>query len=281
MFKFDNTSRRSNLKSGIGLRDPHLEQIIEEKPNIGWFEIITDNLINADEKTLQMLEKIRSDYPFSLHSVGTSIGSVDDLNFDYLKELRKLSERLEPFSVSEHLCWSGAHGVHLHDLFPLPMTEETVLHVAERVEQIQEFFGHEILIENVSAYTDFVESEMSEPEFITQIARKSGSGILLDINNIFINSKNLGLDAKKYVSEVPKNLIGEMHLAGGEQREGYILDSHNCRVWDEVWDLYEYALGSYGQIPTLIEWDNDIPELSVLIDEAANANRRIDSICVI
>ncbi|MGH7884252.1 MAG: MNIO family bufferin maturase [Thermodesulfobacteriota bacterium] len=280
MIKF-NKSRRLNLKSGIGLRDPHLQQIIDEKPNIGWFEIITDNLINADKKTLGMLEKIRSDYPFSLHSVGTSIGSVDELNFDYLEKLKELADRLEPFSISEHLCWSGAHGVHLHDLFPLPMTEETVLHVAGRVEQIQEYFGHGILIENVSAYTDFEESEMSEPQFITQIAKKSGSGILLDINNIFINSKNLGLDAKNYIDEVPKSLIGEMHLAGGEQREGYMLDSHSCRVWDEVWDLYDYALENYGQIPTLIEWDNEIPELSILIDEAENADRRINSKCVI
>lgn len=280
MIRFDKNSRRLELKAGLGLREPHIKRILNEKPDIGWFEVIADNLIESDENTLKMLEKIRADYPFSLHSVGTSIGSVDDLNFDYLAKLKKLAERLEPFSVSEHLCWSGAHGVHLHDLLPLPMNEETVFHVSERIEKVQEFFGREILIENVSAYMDFPESEMGEPEFITEIAKRSGSGILLDINNIYINSVNLGLDAKDYVSKVSSDLVGEMHLAGGEEREGYILDSHSCRVWPEVWDLYEFAIETHSQIPTLIEWDNEIPPLDVLMDEASKANERIDSLCV-
>jgi hypothetical protein len=256
-----------------------LKRIIEEKPGIDWLEIIADNIIEADGPTLSRLDELRRDYPLSLHSVGTSIGSVDPLNFDYLKSLKRLIERLEPFSVSEHLCWSGAHGVHLHDLFPLPMTEETVRHVAGRIERIQDFFGRRILIENVSAYTEFEESEMSEPEFITRIARTSGSGILLDVNNIFINSYNFGRDAFMYVDEIPVGLVGEMHLGGGEQRDGYILDAHNSRIWDEVWDLYGHAVARFGTVPTLIEWDNDIPGLEVLLGEAEKANKIMESKC--
>lgn len=279
MFVTDGSSHAGNLRAGIGLRDPHLRRIIEDKPNIDWVEIIADNIINADESALSRLEKLRRNYPVSLHSVGTSIGSVDPLNFDYLKSLKRLIERLEPFSVSEHLCWSGAHGVHLHDLFPLPMNEETVRHVAGRVERIQDFFGRKILIENVSAYAEFEESVMSEPEFITRIAGRSGSGILLDVNNIFINSYNFGLDAVKYVDSIPGELVGEMHLGGGEQRDGFILDAHNCRIWDEVWGLYGHAVERFGTVPTLIEWDNDIPELEVLLDEANKANKIIESKC--
>jgi len=268
-----------HLGAGIGLREPHLRRIIEERPGIDWLEIIADNLIDADDHTLSRLEKLRRNYPISLHSVGTSIGSVDPLNFDYLKRLKRLIERLDPFSVSEHLCWSGAHGVHLHDLFPLPMTEETVAHVAGRIGQVQDFFGRRILIENVSAYAGFEESEMSEPEFITRIARVSGSGILLDVNNIFINSYNFNFDAGKYVDAIPVELVGEMHLGGGEQRDGFILDSHNCRIWGEVWGLYEHAVTRFGAVPTLIEWDNDLPELEVLLDEAGKANKIIESRC--
>jgi len=271
--------RKHRLKAGIGLRDPHLSRIVEEKPEIGWFEIIADNLIDADDHTFSKLEKLRRDYPLSLHSVGTSIGSVDPLNYDYLKSLKRLIQRLDPFSVSEHLCWSGAHGVHLHDLFPLPMTRETVTHVAGRIGQVQDFFGRRILIENVSAYAGFEESEMSEPEFITRIAERSGSGILLDVNNIFINSYNFNFDAGKYVDDIPVDLVGEMHLGGGEQRDGFILDAHNCRIWDEVWGLYERAVTRFGSVPTLIEWDNDIPELEVLLDEAGKANKIIESRC--
>jgi hypothetical protein len=280
MLETDGSSRASNLRAGIGLREPHLKRIIEDKPGIDWLEIIADNIIDADETTLSTLEMLRRDYPLSLHSVGTSIGSVDPLNFDYLKSLKRLIDRLDPFSVSEHLCWSGAHGIHLHDLLPLPMTEETVRHVAARVERIQDFFGRKTLIENVSAYTEFEESEMSEPEFITRIARMSGSGILLDVNNIFINSYNFGLNPVTYVDEVPGDLVGEMHLGGGEQRDGFILDAHNCRIWDEVWELYGHAVARFGTVPTLIEWDNDIPELGVLLEEADKANRIIESKCV-
>ncbi|MEW6146142.1 MAG: DUF692 domain-containing protein [Thermodesulfobacteriota bacterium] len=279
MLETNGSSRAGNLRAGIGLREPHLRRIMEDKPGIDWLEIIADNIIDADETTLSRLDELRRDYALSLHSVGTSIGSVDPLNFDYLKSLKRLIDRLDPFSVSEHLCWSGAHGVHLHDLFPLPMTEETVRHVAGRIERIQDFFGRRILIENVSAYTEFEESEMSEPEFITRIARTSGSGILLDVNNIFINSYNFGLDALEYVENIPGDLVGEIHLGGGEQRDGYILDAHNSRIWDEVWDLYGRAVSRLGAVPTLIEWDNDIPGLEVLLDEADKANRIIESIC--
>lgn len=279
MTEFVGSFSMRRLGAGIGLRETHLNRVIEDKPEIDWLEIIADNLIDADDHTLSRLEKLRRDYPISLHSVGTSLGSVDPLNFDYLKSLEMLIERLDPFSVSEHLCWSGAHGVHLHDLFPLPMTKETVTHVAGRIEQVQDFFGRRILIENVSAYAEFEESEMSEPEFITCIARMSGSGILLDVNNIFINSYNFNFDAGKYVDDIPVDLVGEMHLGGGEQRDGFILDSHNCRIWGEVWGLYEHAVTRFGPVPTLIEWDNDIPELEVLLDEAGKANKIMESKC--
>ena len=264
---------------GVGLRDLHLEFILKEKPDLGWFEILADNILSSSEGFLSKLENLRADYPFSLHSVGTSIGSTDGLDFEYLKKLKLLIERFEPTLVSEHLCWSGAHGVHLHELFPLPHNEETVNHVADRVSEIQEYLGRKISIENVSAYQTFDESTLEESEFITEIAKRSGSGILLDLNNIFINEANLNLCAKSYIKNIPANLVTEIHLAGGEQREDYILDSHNCPVWDEVWELYQIAMKKFGPVPTLIEWDNDLPEFDLLMEEANKAQAIIDSTC--
>ena len=258
---------------GVGLRDEHLSHIITHKPKIGWFEVLADNLFSLDERSLQKLEALRSDYPFSFHSVGTSIGSIDELDMHYLQGLKALINRFEPFDVSEHLCWSGVHGVHLHDLFPLPFTEETIAHVVQRVDQIQSFLGRQILLENVSSYHSFEESQMPEWEFVTQIAMRSESRILLDVNNIFINSKNHHFNAKEYINEIPGALVGEMHLGGGEQRDGYILDSHSTPIWDEVWELYEHALCVCGAVPSLIEWDNDIPEFSILEGEALKATQ--------
>ena len=262
---------------GLGLRDAHLDFILEQRPEIGWLEILADNLLSADGDYLNKLEQLRSDYPFSFHSVGTSIGSTDPLNYDYLERLRRLIRRFEPDMVSEHLCWSGVHGVHLHDLLPLPFNEETVNHVSERIEEIQDFIGRTILIENVSAYAAFEESSLEEYEFITEIALRSGSKILLDLNNIFINSINLGVDLKSYLQHIPPALVKEMHLAGGEKRDDIIIDAHNCPVWDEVWELYRQAVALYGKVPTLIEWDNDLPEFHVLQNEANKAQAIINN----
>lgn len=264
-----------NEPIGLGLRDAHIDYILENRPKIGWLEILADNLLSADENYLSKLELLRSDYPFSFHSVGTSIGSTDPLNYEYLKRLRKLILRFEPGLVSEHLCWSGVHGVHLHDLFPLPFNEVTVKHVSQRIEEIQEFLGRTLLIENVSAYAEFDESSLEEYEFITEIALRSGSKILLDINNIYINSINLGVDLKNYLEHIPAALVKEMHLAGGEKHDNIIIDSHNCPVWDEVWELYSQAVTLFGAVPTLIEWDNDIPEFRVLQGEAEKARHII------
>lgn len=271
---------------GVGLREQHRKELTESPPQtVGWLEILADNFLDANEQTLQMLEALRETYPMSLHSVGSSIGSVDPLNKEYLLKLKKLIDRLDPFTVSEHLCWSSAHGIHLHDLFPLPMNEETVSHVSSRVSEIQDLFQRELLIENVSAYTTFPESTMDEPTFITEIATQSGSAILLDINNIFLNAENLDFNASKYIASIPKELVKEFHLAGGEKREGYILDSHSCPVWDEVWQLFTEGIRRFGAVPALIEWDNDIPPLETLLKEVDKATAVIqqqegrDKIC--
>lgn len=236
-----------------------------------WFEAISENFMDSGGRPLKILEKVRSRYPVALHGTSLSIGSADPLRPEYLKRLKALVDRIDPFIVSDHLCWTSVEGEELHDLLPLPMTEEAVKHVADRVKQVQDLLGRKILLENVSTYVTYKHSSMPEWEFLTEIAKRSGCGILLDLNNVFVNAFNHKFDAKEYLRNIPADKVGQFHLAGHTDMGKFLFDTHTGNVIDPVWDLYREALRLYGKVPTLIEWDADVPEWNILSAEASRA----------
>lgn len=267
------------LGCGIGLRTEHYEPITREWPAIDWFEAITENFMDSGGRPLQILERVRARYPMALHGVSLSIGSTDPLNARYLERLKILVDRIEPAIVSDHLCWTGVDGENLHDLLPLPFTDEALRHVAGRVEQVQEFLGRKILLENVSSYVTYRHSVMPEWEFLTAVARRAGCGILLDLNNVYVNSVNHQFDPAEYVRKVPPELVGQFHLAGHTDMGKFLFDTHSKPVIEQVWNLYREALKLYGPISTLIEWDEDIPPLPRLLEEAGRAKAILDAVC--
>ncbi|HSW52354.1 MAG TPA: DUF692 domain-containing protein [Sulfuricaulis sp.] len=262
--------------AGIGLRAEHYREVVETPPPVGWLEVHSENYFGDGGAPLEYLEKARRHYPVSLHGVGLSLGSSDELNRRHLEKLRALIGRIEPGQVSDHLSWSSVDGIYLNDLLPLPYTEEALRHVARRVEQAQDFLGRQLLIENPSSYLRYRHSTIPEWEFISEVARVSGCGILLDVNNIYVSAVNHGFDAMEYLRAVPAGMVREIHLAGYTVKsypEGQILiDTHNARVADAVWALYRAAIECLGPRPTLIEWDTDLPALEVLLDEARQAD---------
>jgi len=227
-----------------------------------------------------VLDRIRANYPLSLHGVGLSIGSAGPLAQEHLTKLGQLVDRIEPCLVSEHLCWGAAGGYHLNDLLPLPFTEEALDHMAERITEVQDFLGRQILIENVSSYMEFKESTIPEWEFLAAVAARSGCGILLDINNIYVSANNHGFRATDYLDAIPVDKVGEMHLAGHSVQvyddPTVLVDTHDAPVCDDVWALFEAALRRFGTRPTLIEWDSDLPALTTLLDEANKAQEMMD-----
>ncbi len=262
---------------GIGLRAPHYRAILESRPAVGWLEAHSENYFGDGGPPLDYLERIRAHYPLSLHGVGLSLGSTDPLDRAHLGRLKRLIERFEPGLVSEHLSWSSAGGVHSNDLLPLPYTEEALVHFVRRVDQAQTSLKRRLLIENPSSYLRYRHSTMPEPEFLTEVARRSGCGILLDVNNIYVSASNLGFDARDYLHAIPGALVGEIHLAGYAVKrypEGRVLiDDHGSRVRSAVWELYREAVRRCGRVPTLVEWDSELPELPVLLGEAQQAQR--------
>jgi uncharacterized protein (UPF0276 family) len=262
--------------AGIGLRAEHYREVVETPPPVGWLEVHSENYFGDGGAPLEYLEKARRHYPVSLHGVGLSLGSSDELNRRHLEKLRALIGRIEPGLVSDHLSWSSVDGIYLNDLLPLPYTEEALHHVTRRVEQAQDFLGRQLLIENPSSYLRYRHSTIPEWEFISEVARISGCGILLDVNNIYVSAVNHGFDAMEYLRAVPADMVREIHLAGftvNHYPEGQILiDTHNARVADAVWTLYRAAIERLGPRPTLIEWDTDLPALEVLLDEARHAD---------
>ncbi len=263
--------------TGIGLRPPHYTAILEQRPNVAWLEVHSENYFGEGGHPLVMLEKIRQHYPMSLHGVSLSLGSADELNWQHLKKLKELIDRVQPGLVSEHLSWSSIKGHYLHDLLPLPYTKETVAHVVARIQQVQDFLKRQILIENISSYIQYPHSVLSEHEFLKDIVQQSGCGILLDINNIYVNAHNLELDAHAYLHALPAAAIQEIHLAGFtiqtiEQQE-VLIDTHNQPVAPAVWNLFREAIDLYGPKPTIIEWDNDLPALNTLCAEARHAEK--------
>ncbi len=257
----------SFLGFGLGLRTEHYNAILESKPKVDWFEALSENYMIPGGKPLDFLDKIRADYPMVMHGVSLSIGSTADVDKDYLRDLKKLADRIQPAWISDHLCWTGVHGQNIHDLLPLPYTEETAKHVAARVKIVQDYLGRQILLENVSSYASYVDSNMTEWEFISQIAEQADCLLLLDVNNIYVSSYNHQFDAKAFIDGVPANRIQQIHLAGHQNNGDYIIDTHDAPVIDPVWDLYEYAISRFGAVSTMIERDDKIPELEVLVEE--------------
>jgi hypothetical protein len=263
-------------RAGIGLRSEHYADILATLPAVGWLEVHPENYFGEGGKPLYFLERIRSHYPLSLHGVGLSLGSTDSLNTTHLEKLKRLIECFEPALVSEHVSWGSVGDRHLNDLLPLPYTEEALAHMARRVDQAQDYLGRQILIENVSTYLEFRESSIPEWEFLAEVARRSGCGILLDVNNIYVNACNHGLYAVEFLSGVPADLVQEIHLAGFtvNRLEGgeILIDTHNRKVCEDVWMLYDQAIQRFGPIPSLIEWDADLPPLGELLEEANKAD---------
>ena len=268
-------------RAGIGLRAPHHSEFLSSRPAVAWVEVHSENFFAAGGAQQRVLERVRADYPLSLHGVGLALGSADPLDRRHLARLRRLVRRCEPALVSEHLCWGAIGGRHLNDLLPLPYTEEALQHMIVRVQYVQEALGRRILIENVSSYLEFAHSTISEWDFLAALARSAGCAILLDVNNVYVSARNHGFDARRYIDAIPPDLVGEIHLAGHsvESYGGHqiVVDTHSAPVCTDVWTLYAHALDRLGPVPTLIEWDSELPALSVLLAQAAMAQDHLEA----
>jgi len=256
-----------HLGFGLGLRKEHYQVILEQHPPVDWFEALSENYLVPGGKPLYYLERVREHYPLVLHGVSLSIGGSDPLDRDYMRQLRELAQRIEPAWISDHLCFTGIGGVNAHDLLPLPYTLDAVRHVAERVAQVQDYLGRRILLENVSSYLNYRESEMSEWDFLTAVAQEADCLILLDINNIYVSARNHGFDPLDYLRGVPAERVQQHHLAGHQDYGDYIIDSHDHPVIDPVWALYGEAVERFGPVSSMIERDAQIPPLETLLEE--------------
>lgn len=262
----------SSIKNvGVGLRPPHISDILSQQPDLQWLEILADNHLQEGGAARQALFALREHYPITMHGVNLSLGGLDPIDWVYADKLKQLYKQLEVSWFSEHLCFASGQGLYSHDLLPLPYTDEAVRHCAQRIDAFQDFWGEQILIENVSSYVACKAALMTEAEFVAAVLSEVDCNLLLDINNLYVNQYNHAESAQGFIDAVPCGRIQEIHLAGFEHREGYLLDAHNGAVSDEVWVLYEYALKSGVDAPTLIEWDNDIPALEVLLAERDKA----------
>ncbi len=260
---------------GIGLRAAHQQQFIRERPDIAWLEVHSENYF-GDGPALAALENLRADYPLSLHGVGLSLGSADQLDMGHLKSLRNLVRRVQPDLVSEHLCWGAVGNQHLNDLLPLPYSREALDLICARIDIVQEFLGRRILIENISSYLRWRHEDFNEWDFVAELPKRTGCGLLLDVNNLYISAINHGYDAHAYLAAMPTDSVDEIHLAGHEAQNGVLIDTHSRAVSEPVWQLYRTAIKQLGNKPTLIEWDSDIPPLNELLAEAAIAHNILE-----
>ena len=261
------SNQRPYLGYGLGLRKDHYETVLSELPPVDWLEILSENYMVDGGKPLHYLTRIREHYPMVMHGVSMSIGSVEPLNWDYLKQLRALITRVEPEWISDHLCWTGTNGINLHDLMPLPYTEEAIQHVVNRVEQVQDYLGRRILLENVSSYVSYRDSQISEWEFLREVAERADCLILLDINNIYVSAFNHNFDPQLYLQAMPTERIYQFHLAGHTRQDDLIIDTHDQPVSDPVFELYASAVKRFGKVSTMIERDDNIPPLADLLHE--------------
>ena len=252
---------------GLGLRTPHYEAVLNEPHAIDWLEVITENYLVPGGKPLDYLDRIRERFPMVMHGVSLSIGSSDAVDAEYLKMVRDLAARIEPCWISDHLCWTGVDGRNLHDLLPLPYTEEALATVVSHVGQVQDVLGRQILLENVSSYLTYHASDMSEWEFLREVSVRADCNILLDLNNIYVSSVNHGFDPGHYLEAMPKSRVRQFHLAGHSDMGGHLIDTHDHPVIGPVWDLYSRAIAQFGAVPTMIERDDNIPQLAELVAE--------------
>ena len=273
MTRQNSQPRIPSLGFGLGLRVEHYDEILASQPPIDWLEILSENYMIPGGRPLRYLERMRERYPLVMHGVSLSIGSADPLNHDYLVRLKKLADAIAPAWISDHLCWTGTDQKNLHDLMPLPYTDEAVEHVVSRVRQVQDYLGRRILLENVSSYVAFHESSLAEWEFLAEIAERADCLILLDVNNIYVSAHNHGFDAQAYLAGIPVGRVQQIHLAGHENQGGLIIDTHDAPIIDPVWELYADAISRFGPVSTMIERDDHIPPLTELIAELDMARR--------
>ena len=263
----DKQNTRPYLGYGLGLRKEHYETVLAERPAVDWFEIISENYMVDGGKPIDYLTRIREHYPMVMHGVSMSIGSTAPLNFDYLKQLKALVKRVQPEWFSDHLCWTGVDGVNLHDLMPLPYTEEAIDHVANRVRQVQDYMGQQMLLENVSSYVSYTDSQMSEWEFLREVANRADCLLLLDVNNIYVSAYNHNFDPYTYLDAIPGERVYQIHLAGHMHENNLIIDTHDHPIADPVFALYAAAVEKFGRVSTMIERDDHIPPLNELLKE--------------
>jgi uncharacterized protein (UPF0276 family) len=256
------------LGHGIGLRTRHFPQLRAGRPPVDWLEAISENFMAPGGRPIEVLEELRAEVPVVLHGVSLAIGSLDPLPERYLADLARLVDRIAPAAISDHLCWGTHRGQYVHDLLPLPYTEEALDHVAGRVQAVQERLGRQLLLENPSAYLAYRDSTMTEWEFLAELCRRADCGLLLDVNNIFVSGKNLGFDPKDYLEGIPPERVGQLHLAGHTDHGRYLLDSHAAPVPEEVWALYRRTVRHLGRVPALVEWDDHIPPLEEVVEQS-------------
>ncbi|MGW8206788.1 MAG: MNIO family bufferin maturase [Hyphomicrobiaceae bacterium] len=259
------------LGFGLGLRPQHYDDIFNGDPPIDWFEVISENYMVPGGQPLRILDEMRDRYPLVMHGVSMSIASTSPLDLDYLQDLKALAKRVEPKWISDHLCWTGVHGVNLHDLLPIPYTNEALDHVSARVHKVQEILGRPLTLENVSSYIAFEGEDMTEWEFLSQLARRTECFLLFDVNNVYVGARNHGYDPMKFLNGIPRDAVVQFHLAGHEDHGDYVVDTHDHDVCDEVFDLYRAALERFGPVSTMIERDDYIPPLADVVAELERA----------
>ncbi len=260
-----------DLGVGIGLRNVHFGHVLEHWPELDWFEILSENFMHTGGRPVHVLDEVAERYPIVMHGVSMNVGSTDRLDMDYLAELKNLRDRCQAVFVSDHLCWTGVDGKNLHDLLPMPYTEEALRHLVGRIRQVQDFLEMPLVLENPSTYLEFADSTMTEPEFLAAMAAETGCGLLMDVNNVYVCAQNHGFDARGYLEKVPWDQVVQFHLAGHTVYETHLLDTHSAPVCDEVWRLYADAVQLSGGRSTLLEWDADIPDFETVRAEAHKA----------
>ena len=260
-------NKRPFLGYGLGLRRQHYDEVLDSKPDVDWFEVISENYMVEGGKPLHYLNRIRELYPIMMHGVSLSIGSIEPLDYSYLKKLKALIGWVEPMWFSDHLCWTGINKLNMHDLLPLPYTEEAIDHVVERITRVQDYLGRQMLLENVSSYISYSESQLSEWEFLAEVVERADCLLLLDINNIYVSAYNHNFDPRTYLQAMPSERIYQIHLAGHTQEENLIIDTHDHPIADPVYELYADAIQRFGHVSTMIERDDNIPPLAELLCE--------------
>ncbi|MFJ1266963.1 DUF692 domain-containing protein [Legionella lytica] len=278
MSQYKSIQKMPFLGFGLGLRPDYYEEILLKKPNVDWFELVTENYLVPGGKPLYYLDKIREHYPVVMHGVSLSLGSSDPLDKDYLLQVKNLAARAEPKWISDHLCWTGVNGLNAHDLLPIPYTRYAIEHVVARIQQVQDFLHRPLLIENVSSYLTYKQSEMSEWDFLLEIVKESGCYILLDVNNVYVSSVNHGFNPIDYIHAMPGERVAQIHLAGHSNQGDYIIDTHDAPVVQEVWDLYATTIRHLGPVSTMIERDDNMPDFAELFAEMTQARNIAETV---